>query len=92
LPIVSRNDTIVGIYTIVYMQVLVTLKIDAPGLPQRIEQARRADTRSITEICQQAGISRPHWYRIEKGAYSLPIETLAKIESVLGVKLGVAIP
>ncbi len=63
---------------------------DVPDLPARIKAAREADPRPLAEICRLMGMTRSNWYRIEAGKNEyLPIETLRRIEQVLGVKFGV---
>ena len=67
--------------------------IEVTGLGRRIRDARRLDTRSLHTLCELAGISRYHWYRIEKEQVEeLTAETLRKIESALGVDFGVSFP
>ncbi len=64
--------------------------LDVPGLSARIKAAREADPRPLAEICRLIGMTRSNWYRIENGKNEyLPIETLRRIEQVLGVKFGV---
>lgn len=77
--------------TFATMRVFKTVAVDVPDLPDKIKQAREADPRSIREICRQLEMSTTHWYRIEKGEHSMPIETLRNIERVLGVNLDVVI-
>ena len=73
------------------MKVLKTIEVDFPDLAEKIKNARINDPRSISEICRQLDMSRTHWYRIEEGNLSLPLETLRKIEAVLGVDFKVNI-
>ncbi len=65
--------------------------VEVPGLGERIREARLDDRRSLKAICDAVGMSSQNWYRIEKEKQSLPIETLRKIEEVLGVDFGVKI-
>jgi transcriptional regulator with XRE-family HTH domain len=66
--------------------------IDVPGLEVLIKAAREADSRSITELAAAAGMTTSNWYKIESGKPSaLPVETLRKIEEVLGTDFGVKI-
>lgn len=67
------------------MKVIKTLEMDAPGLGEKIRQAREADTRPLTVICREVGMSTMNWYRIEREEQALPIDTLRKIERVLDV-------
>jgi transcriptional regulator with XRE-family HTH domain len=71
------------------MEVTKTVRVQVPSLKERIKEARSKDSRSITQLCAEAGMTTANWYRIESGKQSLPIETLRKIEEVLGVDFGV---
>ncbi|BAY41301.1 XRE family transcriptional regulator (plasmid) [Nostoc sp. NIES-2111] len=71
------------------MKVTKTISIDVPGLGAKIKEAREADSRSLKAICKAVGMSQMNWYRIEEEKQSLPLETLRKIEEVLGVDFGV---
>ena len=71
------------------MKVTKLLEIEVPSLEQRIKESRLRDHRTITQICGLAGMTTANWYRIESGKQSIPIETLRKMESVLGVNFGV---
>jgi transcriptional regulator with XRE-family HTH domain len=64
---------------------------DFPGLGDRIRKARESDSRSLTAICTEAGISRSYWYQLENGDMRSPAteEIIRKVERVLGVDLGV---
>lgn len=64
---------------------------DFPGLGQRIRQIREKDERSLSEICRECGISRSYWYQLEGEDLRSPAteEVIRKVESVLGVDLGV---
>ncbi len=73
----------------VTMEVVRTIKVQVPGLAEKIKAARLHDSRSITRICAEVGMTTSNWYRIESGKQSIPLETLQKIESVLGVDFGV---
>jgi predicted transcriptional regulator len=74
--------------TTIKMKLTKLLSIDAPGLGEQIKKAREADPRALTTICRLVGMSTQNWYRIEREEQSLPIETLQKIEQVLGVAFG----
>lgn len=64
-----------------------------PGLGQKIKDLRQKSSKSMTELAAAAGISVPHWNRIEKEKIQeLPIDTLRGIEKALEVDLGVHIP
>ena len=61
-----------------------------PRLGERIREHRKASEKSLTELSAEAGISTPHWNRIENEKVGeLPISTLRGIEKALGVDLGV---
>lgn len=68
------------------MKVRKVIEIEVPKLGDRIRQAREADSRSLAEICRQMPMSTMNWYRIEaEETKALPVETLQRIEEVLGV-------
>lgn len=72
------------------MKVRKVIEIEVPKLGDRIRQAREADSRSLAEICRQIPMSTMNWYRIEaEETKALPVETLQRIEEVLGVDFGV---
>lgn len=72
------------------MKVRKVIEIEVTKLGDRIRQAREADSRSLAEICRQMPMSTMNWYRIEaEETKALPIETLQRIEEVLGVNFGV---
>jgi transcriptional regulator with XRE-family HTH domain len=72
------------------MKVRKVIEIEVVALGSRIRQAREADSRSLAEICRQIPMSTMNWYRIEsEETKALPIETLGRIEEVLGVDFGV---
>ena len=72
------------------MKVRKVIEIEVPKLGSRIRQAREADSRSLAEICRQMPMSTMNWYRIEsEETKALPVETLERIEEVLGVNFGV---
>ncbi|MEL7241384.1 MAG: helix-turn-helix transcriptional regulator [Cyanobacteria bacterium J06641_2] len=77
---------------ILLMKVKKVLEIDVPGLGSRIRQVREADSRSLAEICRRVGMTTMNWYRIEaEETKALPIETLKRIEEVLGVDFEIRI-
>ena len=68
----------------------VTFSKDFPGLGERIKECRLLSSKSITQLAAEAGISVPHWNRIEnERVQDLPLQTLKGIEKALGVDLGV---
>jgi len=72
------------------MKVRKVIEIEVPKLGDRIRQAREVDSRSLAEICRQMPMSTMNWYRIEsEETKALPVETLQRIEEVLGVDFGV---
>ncbi|MDJ0678756.1 MAG: helix-turn-helix transcriptional regulator [Xenococcaceae cyanobacterium MO_167.B52] len=72
------------------MKVRKTIDIEVPNLGEKIKAARERDSRSLSEICRQMEMSNMNWYKIEsEETKALPIETLRRIEEVLGVNFGV---
>ena len=71
------------------MKVTKLIEIDAPCLGERIKKVRMSDVRTLREICAIVGMSTQNWYRMEAEKQSISIETLRKIESVLGIDLEV---
>ena len=72
------------------MQIERPLRIDVPGLGERIRQARKADDRSLTKLAALADMSVQNWYAIENEDIKvLPESTLRKIEAALGVDFGI---
>jgi transcriptional regulator with XRE-family HTH domain len=70
--------------------VKVTFTKDVPGLGDKIRQFREQSSMSQTALAAAAGISVPHWNRIENERVgSIPIETIRGIERASGVDLGV---
>lgn len=63
-----------------------------PNLGQKIQGFRRESLKSLTQLAFEAGISTPHWNRIEnEKVKELPLKTLRAIEYALGVDLEVGI-
>lgn len=72
------------------MKVRKVVDKEVPGLGEKIRRAREADSRSLSEICRQIPMSNMNWYKIEaEETKALPIETLRRIEKVLGIDFGV---
>jgi transcriptional regulator with XRE-family HTH domain len=73
------------------MRIRQVKEIEIGGLGQQIKYARISCNKSLEQICDEVGVSRTYWYDIEKETLkgALSIENLRKIESVLGVDLGV---
>ena len=71
------------------MKVYKEVSVDVDGLGEKIKNVREADTRPLTTICDLIDMTTKNWYQIEKEVQSLPLETLRKIETVLGVDFGV---
>ena len=71
------------------VEVIWSVRVEVPNLGEKIKAARKADSRSITQLAAAAGMSAQNWYRIENERQSLPGETLKLLESVLGVDFGV---
>lgn len=60
------------------------------GLGDKIRRARKLDKRSLRQITEEVGMTPMNWYKIEKEeTKTLPVETLKRIEEVLGVNLEV---
>ncbi len=69
----------------------VTFSREFPGLGERIREVRLKVKRPLTQLAADAGISVPHWHRIENEKIGdLPLETLKGIEKALGIDLGVS--
>jgi transcriptional regulator with XRE-family HTH domain len=72
------------------LKVRKVIEQEFPGLGARIKQAREADPRSLVQICAAIDMTPANWYKIENEETKvLPLETLRKVEQVLGVDLGV---
>ncbi|HEY9628848.1 MAG TPA: helix-turn-helix transcriptional regulator [Coleofasciculaceae cyanobacterium] len=72
------------------MKVRKVIEGSFPGLGAKIKQARESDTRSLIEICALIGMTTANWYKIEaEETKALPLETLRRIEEVLGINFGV---
>lgn len=85
--IYNKGGKVAGIL----MKVRKVIEIEVPGLGSRIRQAREVDSRSLAEICRQVPMTTMNWYRIEaEETKALPIETLRRIEEVLGVDFEVS--
>ncbi len=68
------------------MKVRKVIDVEAPGLGARIKAAREADRRSLASICRTVDLTPMYWYKIEaEEVKALPIETLRRIEEVLGI-------
>lgn len=68
-----------------------TIEIDVPNLGTRIWEKRKLSGKTVEELSAIAGITRQHWYQIEKERFrdGLPLETLRAIEKALSVDFGV---
>lgn len=74
------------------MKVRKVVDREFPGLGAQIKRLREADSRSLIQLCAEVGMTPANWYKIENEETKvLPLETLRKIEAVLGVDLGVNI-
>lgn len=66
------------------------IRIDVPGIGNKIKKARERDPRPVEKLAKLANMTRANWYRIENEKNDiLPESTLRKIEEVLGINLGV---
>ena len=74
------------------MRVVKEISLDVPDLGMRIKEAREKDPRSLRAIAKAAGMTATNWLRIEaEENKSLPVETLRRIQNVLGAAFGVEI-
>lgn len=71
------------------MQIRKEVIIEAPGLGERIKEARKASPQTLKTLAKLADMHPVNWYRIEEEKQVLPIETLRKMEAVLGVDFGI---
>ena len=55
---------------------------------KRIQSLRKAKKLSQEELAEQAGIHRTYMGAVERGEKNATIETLQKIATALGVKVG----
>lgn len=63
---------------------------DFPGVGSRIREYRKKAGKPLAQLAAEAGISVPHWNRIENEKIGeVPLDTLRGIEKALGVDLGV---
>jgi transcriptional regulator with XRE-family HTH domain len=75
-----------------------TREIEVEGIGERVRIARKAVCKqlgkSLETICQEVGVTRTYWYRIENEDMGkdegLSIETLMKIQQVLSIDLGIS--
>lgn len=79
---------------VVQVKRVIEVVIDLPGLGQRIRNAREQDSRSLSQICRDCGISRAYWYQLEAEDLRAPATEgiIRKIEATLGVDLEVNFP
>ena len=69
----------------------VAFEREYPQLGQRIKTLRESSQKSLTQLAADAGISTPHWNRIENEKVRvLPWETLRSIEQALETDLGIS--
>ena len=69
----------------------IEVTVNFPQIGEKIRNARKLDKRSLTQLCEEIGISRTYWYQLEKEALLLPVseDVIRKIESVLNIDLGI---
>lgn len=73
------------------MKVRKVIDREVPGLGAQIKKAREASPRSLVQICAEIDMTPANWYKIEKEETKvLPVDTLRKIEEVLGIDLGIS--
>ena len=77
-------------FTVQIKRSIVVVK-DFPGLGEKLKRFRHGDSRTLTQICQDANISRSYWHQLENEDLRAPAseEIIRKIEETLGVDLGV---
>lgn len=67
-----------------------TSEIVVAELGDKIKHARMSSAKSLTALCADAEMSVSNWYRVEnEEVKALPLETLQKMESSLGVDFGI---
>ncbi|MDJ0579046.1 helix-turn-helix transcriptional regulator [Crocosphaera sp.] len=72
------------------MKVRKTIETEVPNLGERIKKARKNNSTPLTALAAKAGMTTANWYAIEaEDMKALPLETLRRIEGVLGIDLGV---
>lgn len=72
------------------MRIFVTKEKEYPDIPQRLAEARKHSTKSVSRICGEAGISPAYWYQIVGGdAKGMPLSTLQALERALETDLGI---
>ncbi|MEH1777697.1 MAG: helix-turn-helix transcriptional regulator [Nostoc sp.] len=72
------------------MRIQKIVECESKGVGEAIKKARKQDSRSLTQICAEVDMTTSNWYKIEnEDTKVLPLETLRKIEKVLGISLGV---
>lgn len=78
-------------YAAVQVKRTIQMVKDFPGLGLRIKEAREKDSRPLSRICRESGISRSYWYQLESEDLRAPVteEIVRKIENNLNVDLGV---
>jgi DNA-binding Xre family transcriptional regulator len=70
------------------MQVIQTKKWGVSDLPYILASAQQASSKTVDQICQEAGISEITWRRLVAGASStIQLSTLFRICDALGVSL-----
>lgn len=74
------------------MKVAKTITIDVPNLGSTLGAAVKKDPRSVQILATAAGISDATLYNIINETYAqVKIETIEKLEEVLGIDLGINI-
>ena len=69
---------------------IIKKEIEIQDLPKLIAQAQKDSGRSISEVCRSLEMSSTYWYRLINGREeAIALETLIKIEELLGVNFGV---
>ena len=69
------------------MQIIRESRENVDGLGQRIRDARLVSGRPVRALAKEVGISYGFWCDVEKERTAVRIETIRKMEQVLGVAL-----
>ena len=72
------------------MKIVAICGREYPELGQKIRALRKSSSKTLTELAAIAGISTPHWNRVEnEKVKELPSETLKGIERALATNFGI---
>lgn len=73
------------------VKIIKTVYREVPDLGQKIKRLRKTSGKTVEQLANLAGITRQHWYLIEKENFrdGLPYETFKAIEEALDASFGV---